>query len=91
MEGCPHCVKMKDTLKMLPSEYVQPIQIEKQNISQADKSRFNIQLFPTLIFLTDKGKILNLKQGNLPLDQLKMAFKHALKLEDIMKKRVTND
>lgn len=87
MEGCPHCKKMKDTLKMLPSDYSQSIQIEKQNISQADKSRFNIQVFPTLVFLTDKGKLLNIKQGNISFDQLKMAFKHALRLEEIMKKK----
>jgi glutaredoxin len=63
MKGCPHCIKTKqvmDNVGFTPDE-----SIERSDMRIADKTKYGIHLYPTLVILDDSGFMIDKLEGQL--------------------------
>jgi thioredoxin-related protein len=86
MPGCPHCDKIKKEIDKLPNGD-DIIQTEKSHLTPQLKKKYEIRVYPTLVFLTDNNKFLSKAEGYLTSDQIAVKLKYCDKLEKMAKRR----
>lgn len=67
MDGCPHCVQLKNHLKENEIEYKQLSANNPEDSFLIQK--FGVQSFPTLFFLDESNKIIDIQVGFNPQEQ----------------------
>lgn len=84
MKNCKFCNKIKEELKNLPKKYEEPIQIEYSNIQTTQIKKYEIRIYPTIIFLSDENKFLEKIQGYKSLDEIIDIYEKIINLENIL-------
>ena len=72
MTGCPHCIEQEGEYPKLPFEFTS--KIERANINDAHRKSYGIKVFPTIVFTTDRGRLLGKLEGKRTVDQIKAAY-----------------
>lgn len=67
MDNCPHCVQLKNHLKENEIEYKQLSVNNPEDSFLIEK--FGVQSFPTLFFLDESNKIIDIQVGFNPQEQ----------------------
>lgn len=84
IDDCPFCIKMKQVLKHLPNEFQKPIDINYKDLSTDVRKKYDIKIFPTIIFLSNENKVLKKLVGFSELDDIIQAYSEVNKLTEIL-------
>lgn len=84
LKNCKHCDKLKKELKKLPKDFEQPILIEHEHMSNLQRKKYNIKIFPTIVFLSNNNKILNTVSGYQNINDIIKEYNGVKLLENIL-------
>lgn len=85
LDNCNYCEKIKNELSRLPKTEIQPTVINSKNATD-DLDKYDIQIFPTMIWLSDNGRVLKRLDGFHVYELIIQTYKEAKRLETIQKK-----
>jgi len=84
MDGCPHCVEMTPNVEK--SGIPISKKIEKGDVSNADKTKYGVKSYPTIIFAHPSGKLISKLEGIHSVQTIKTAYNTAKTSIDILNK-----
>lgn len=88
MQDCPYCIKIKKELKNLPSIYEKPVEIDYENLSNIIRNKYDIKMFPSIVFVSNEHKVLKKLVGFFEIDDIIGAYKEVINLQAVLEKGV---
>ena len=85
MNGCPHCIKIKEELKKV-SESKKFISIEKANVTDIHKSKYGVKSYPTIIYLTDDNRMIKKSVGFDTAEDISLDYRSCNRLDKLFKR-----
>lgn len=84
MSDCPYCLNIKKELKNLPDEFQKPIEIDYNNITNNIRNKYDIRIFPTIVFLNDNNSLMKKIVGFHKISDIINVYKEVNILNEIL-------
>lgn len=88
INDCQFCSKIKSEIKKLPSKYSKPSEVEYKDLSKEFRQKYNITIFPTVVFVGDNGNMLDKIDGYVSADELIEHYEKVATLEKLLNKEI---